>query len=438
MKKVELLAPAKNLKSIKAGLKYADSFYFGAKRFNMRMQADNFSDEEMVSAIKMCHNNGKKVYFTSNILVYESELGDLLKSIDYAHKVGFDAVIINDIAAMSYAKEIGIPFHVSTQQNISNSVAAKFFEGLGAERLILARECSLEQIREIKSKLTKAEIEVFVHGAMCTSISGRCYFSMDCAGSDEYSANRGRCTQPCRREWKLIDENNNEYLYDGVRFLNSRDLCMIEYIPEMIDAQIDAFKIEGRMREPYYVEVVTKTYREAIDSYYNGSFTKNSKKMVGKWIFELKKVYNRGFTNGFYFKRATQEDQQHKSPTNLSHWRLIKLGVILEYAKASKRAKVMLENGSIKKGMSVLIEGGEESDTYFHEIIKYIEFDGKQIFSTRNASEKKPVYVWINMDKPVREGKKDFIYLFTDKTYGNREEITEMPKKKSDYYKLKD
>jgi putative protease len=437
MKKVELLAPAKNLKSIKAGLKYADSFYFGAKKFNMRMQADNFSEEEMGNAIKLCHDNGKKAYFTSNILVYENELSDLLKSIDYAHKIGFDAVIINDIAAMNYAKEIGIPFHVSTQQNISNSVAARFFENLGAERLILARECSLEQIKEIKSKLTKAEIEVFVHGAMCTSISGRCYFSMDCSGSDEYSANRGRCTQPCRREWRLIDDQNNEYLYDGVRFLNSRDLCAIEFIPEMINAKIDAFKIEGRMREPYYVEVVTKAYREAIDAYYDGSFSLESKKMVGKWIFELKKVYNRGFTNGFYFKRATQEDQQHKSPTNLSHWRMIKLGPILEYSKSSKRAKVLLENGSIQNGLWVLVEGDDESDTYFHQIIKYIEFDGKKIFATKNASEKKPIYVWINMEKPVLDNKKDSLYVFTDKTYGNREDLTEEPKKKSDYYKLK-
>lgn len=437
MKKVELLAPAKNLKSIKAGMKYADSFYFGAKRFNMRMQADNFSEEEMNHAIKLCHDNNLKAYFTSNILVYENELQDLFKSIEYAKKVGFDAVIINDIAAMSYAKEIGIPFHVSTQQNISNSVAARFFEDLGAERLILARECSLEQIKEIKKKLTKAEIEVFVHGAMCTSISGRCYFSMDCSGSDEYSANRGRCTQPCRREWRLVDENNNEYIYDGVRFLNSRDLCMIEYIPEMINARIDAFKIEGRMREPYYVEVVTKTYREAIDSYYNGSFTELSKKMVGKWIFELKKVYNRGFTNGFYFKRATQEDQQHKSPTNLSHWRMIKLGSILEYSKSSKRAKILLENGSIKKGMWILVEGEDESDTYFHQIIKYIEVNGKQVFATSNASSKKPIYVWINMEKPVLDGKKDSIYVFTDKTYENREQPSGELSKKKDYYKLK-
>ncbi|MDY6865907.1 MAG: peptidase U32 family protein, partial [Halobacteriota archaeon] len=179
MKKVELLAPAKNIKSIKAGLSYADAFYFGSKRLNMRMQADNFSDDDLSRAVEICHNEGKKAYFVSNILIYENELKELERSLEYAKSLDFDAAIVNDLSAIEICREVGIPFHISTQQNISNSRAARFFEDIGARRIIMARECSLEQIKEIKRSLTKTEIEAFVHGAMCTMVSGRCYFSMD-------------------------------------------------------------------------------------------------------------------------------------------------------------------------------------------------------------------------------------------------------------------
>lgn len=435
MKKVELMAPAKNIKSIKAGLKYADSFYFGAKEFNMRAQADNFSREGLARGVSMCHDNGLKAYLTTNILIYEDELNGFLQLLEYAKSINFDAVIVHDIAAIEFAKDVGIPFHISTQANISNSVSAKFFEKLGASRLILARECSLKKIKEIKSKLGKAEVEVFIHGAMCSSISGRCYFSQDVCGSEKFSANRGRCVQPCRREWRVIDEKNNEYIYDGVRFLNSRDKCAIELIPEMIEAKIDAFKIEGRIRDPHYVEVTTKIYRDAIEAYYKGTFSTTSKKMVGKWIYELKKEFNRGFTKGFFEKRATQEDQQHKSPTNLSHWRLIKMGSIISYSKKDKRAKVELNNGILREGMVVNIQGGPDSETYFNQTIKFIEVNGKSVQSTEKGLENNPIEVWINIDESVRSNKQDHIYIFTERTYKHRQD-KKPKKKKTDYYKL--
>ncbi|NHI93988.1 MAG: U32 family peptidase [Candidatus Lokiarchaeota archaeon] len=432
MKKVELLAPAKNIKAIKAGLKYADSFYFGAKSFNMRMQADNFSENDLPKAVKLCHDNGLKAYITTNILIYEDELKSLFQILENAKSIGFDGAIIHDIAAIQYAKEVDIPFHISTQANISNSVAAKFYEELGASRLILARECSLKQITEIKNNLSKAEIEVFVHGAMCTSISGRCYFSLDVCQSQEYSANRGRCVQPCRRQWRVIDEENNEYIYDGERFLNSRDLCMIEFIPQLIEAKIDAFKIEGRMRSPHYVEIISKIYREAIEDYYNGNF---SKKMVGKWIYELKKEYNRGFTHGFYFDKPTEKDQQHKSPTNLSHWRLIQIGSIKNYSKSSKNGTILLDNGYLKIGMDVLIQGGSTSNTYFHQKIRYIKINGKNVKSTEKATKNKKFELEINLDEPVNSNLIDNLYIFTEKTYISRKD--KKPRKfKSDYYKF--
>ncbi|MDY6964765.1 MAG: peptidase U32 family protein [Halobacteriota archaeon] len=437
MKKVELLAPAKNIKSIKAGINYADAFYFGAKKFNMRMQTDNFNEVDLSRGVKICHNNnGKKAYFVSNILVYENELEELERSLEAAKSLEFDAVIVNDLSTVELCREMKIPFHISTQQNISNSKAARFFEELGAQRIILARECSLEQIKEISGRLTKTEIEVFVHGAMCTMVSGRCYLSLDvCNG--ENSANRGRCVQPCRREWTVTDNVSNEYIYDGVRFLNSRDMCMIEYIPEMIDAKIASFKIEGRMREPHYVDVVTRCYREAIDAHYDGTF---SGKKVKRWIFELKKVYNRGFTHGFYLNRVTEEDHQHKSPTNLSHWRLIKMGTITHYSRKNrdgKMARVKLTNGSLKRGQEVIIIGNSRSDTYFHQKIRHIELNsGKVINTTRNATRQKPINVWINVEEPVRPERVDSVCIFTDRTYKNRMDDASKKKRKADYYKL--
>ncbi|MHA1413840.1 MAG: peptidase U32 family protein, partial [Promethearchaeota archaeon] len=305
MKKVELLAPARNIKAIKAALNYADSVYFGVESFIMRMRTENIPLKDLKKVVSFCHQNNLKAYLTTNILVYDNELKDLRNVLEKAKEAEIDAVIIHDIAALQIARELGLDFHMSTQCNISNSLSARFYENLGAKRLILARELSLEKIKEIKRNLVKTEVEIFIHGAMCTSVSGRCYFSQDICGTPEKSANRGKCIQPCRRRWWLREESGTEYIYDGVRFLNSRDLCTIAYIPQFIEAKIDAFKIEGRMRHPHYVEVVSKIYREAIEAYYDNSY---SKKKVRYWVKELKKVYNRGFTPGFYFKRMTEED----------------------------------------------------------------------------------------------------------------------------------
>ncbi|KKN20784.1 hypothetical protein LCGC14_0931940, partial [marine sediment metagenome] len=225
MKKVELLAPAKNLKAIKAALKYVDSIYFGIKHFSMRMRSENFALKDLHKTIDFCHKNEIKAYLTTNILVYDNELESLREILERSKDAGVDAVIVHDIAAIQIAKENNIPFHISTQCNISNSLSARFYEKLGAERIILARELSLEKIKEIKRNLTKSEIETFIHGALCTSISGRCYFSQDICGSEEKSANRGNCEQPCRRRWWVREESGQEYIYDGVRFMNSRDLC---------------------------------------------------------------------------------------------------------------------------------------------------------------------------------------------------------------------
>ncbi|GAH39697.1 unnamed protein product, partial [marine sediment metagenome] len=251
------MTPLKNTKSLNAVLGKADAVFFGVEAFNMRMFSDNIKLDELNSIVKKCHDNNILAYLTTNVIVYENEFDLLNKVLDNAVEAEIDAVIIHDIGVIEYVKDKGLSFHVSTQANISNSRIANFYEKLGADRLILARELSLEQIKDIKSKIQKAEIETFVHGAQCTSVSGRCYFSAEVCGSQEYSANRGRCVQPCRRKWRVYDDQSNEFLYDGVFFINSKDLCMIEHIPKLIEANIDAFKIEGRMRDPIYIEETT-------------------------------------------------------------------------------------------------------------------------------------------------------------------------------------
>ena len=416
MARVELLAPAKNIKAIKAASKYADSVYFGIENFNMRMRSENIALKDLGRITKYCHDNSLKAYLTTNILVYDNELDILRNIITESKKVGVDAIIVHDIAAIEIAKEMDIPFHISTQCNVSNSLSARYYERLGAERIILARELSLEKIKEIKRNLHKAEVEVFVHGAMCASISGRCYFSQDICGTEEKSANRGSCVQPCRRRWWVREESGTEYIYDGERFMNSRDLCTIAYIPQLIEAKIDAFKIEGRMRHPHYVEIVTKTYREAIEAYYEGTF---SKKKAGKWVTELKKVYNRGFTPGFYFKRITEEDHQHRSPANLSHFRYIRLGVVEEYNAKEKYALVSLNNGYLTKNDDVIIMG-KNTDIYLHQKAKQILYNGKLVDKTPRGTAKHMINIKLQVNGEVIGNSEDTIYIFTDKTYKSK------------------
>jgi putative protease len=417
MKRVELLAPAKNLKAIKAASKFVDSVYFGIEKFNMRMRSENIALEDLADVVNYCHERNLKAYLATNILIYDNELNYLRDILERAKDVNIDAVIVHDLAVIEIAKQLGLKFHISTQCNVSNSLAAKFYENLGAERIILARELSLEKIKEIKRNLATIEIEVFIHGAMCTSVSGRCYFSQDICGSEEKSANRGSCVQPCRRRWWVREESGNEYIYDGTRFMNSRDLCTIAYIPDLIEANVDAFKIEGRMRHPHYVETVSRVYREAIDAYYEGNF---SDKKVGGWVTELKKVYNRGFTPGFYFKRMTEGDHQHKSPANLSHFRYIRVGNIIAYDEASGFAEISLNNGYMVLNDDIIIMG-KKNDTYVHQKAKLLRYKGKEVEKTPRGTKKENIIFELKLEESIIGNPTEKVYIFTDKTYFKKE-----------------
>ena len=373
----ELLAPAQNWHSLKLLKGIADAIYFGVEEYNMRAKADNFKRGELKKIANFCHDHEPKMkaYLCTNILVYNNELPDLESLISEAKAAGIDAIIAHDIAAIQVAKKFQIDYQISTQANVSNIESARFYEGLGAQRIILARELSLKQIGEIKKSLKNLEIECFVHGAMCTSISGRCYLSTTVCDSEEFSANRGKCVQPCRRRWRVIDDDNNELIYDGQRFLNSKDLCMIEYIPELIKTNIDSFKIEGRMKDPLYAKTVVACYREAIDSYRDGTYT--SEKVKG-WLKRLSKVFNRGFHTGFYFHRPTIEDVELEDMGNISPYKRIQIGKVLSFHENSMTANILIEKKGIplKSGTEVLLKG---MDTYHFENVKKIFIRGEEV-----------------------------------------------------------
>ena len=406
-KRPELLAPTQDWNSLKIISNITDSVYFGVTRYNMRAKAKNFDRKDFKQIVDFCHSQEPPIraYLATNILIYDSELQDLENLILEAKESGIDAIIAHDLAAIRIAKRNNMEFHVSTQANVSNIEAAKFYEDLRAERIILARELSIQQIKLIKHLLTKAKIECFIHGSMCTSISGRCYFSAEVCESQDYSANRGNCIQPCRREWRVIDDENNEFIYNGEMFLNTKDLCMIEYIPELIDANIDAFKIEGRMKDPIYVKTVAECYHEAIVSYFNKTYTKAK---IKKWLERLSKVYNRGFHTGFYFHRPTIEDIELKKRGNISPYKKRYLGKILSFDESSKSANVLLESLDvpIKVGDEFIIIGEK---TYQIETIKKMIFKGKKIKSIVRKRHSDPVKINLRIDKCEINDK---IYIF--------------------------
>ena len=400
------MAPLKNFKSLNAVLGNTDAVYFGIEAFNMRMFSDNFKLEELNNIVKVCHDNQIKAYLTTNIIIYENEINLLETILDKALESEIDAVIIHDVGAIQLAKEKGLKFHISTQASISNSHSAKFYEDIGAQRLILARELSLEQIKEIKNKIRIAEIECFVHGAQCTSISGRCYFSAEICESQEYSANRGRCTQPCRREWRVYDDQNNELLYDGVFFINAKDLCMIEHIPKLIEANIDAFKIEGRMRDPIYIEETTACYREAIDSYYDNTFTQEK---VNNWLMRLNRVYNRGFSTGFYFGRPTGSEIERDLQGNISKYKKYEIGKVLSYYPEKRAAKILLTKGKLKLKDEVFIIG-THTDTFLRQKINSLQIKQKKNLTETPfvSSKDHRISVGILVEKPVKKNDKLF------------------------------
>ena len=320
MKKLELLAPVGDFERLVTAIHFGcDAVYFAGKKFGLRAFADNFDEDEIIKAINYAHDHNVKVYITVNILAHNADfigLVDYLKFLDENHA---DGVIVSDLGIASLVKEnTNLELHVSTQANVTNIYSAKMWVKMGAKRLVLARELSLPEIKEIKDAVGEdIDIECFCHGAMCISYSGRCLLSNYLTGRD---SNKGACAQPCRWNYAIStrnDKDSNQFfpiLEDerGTYILNSKDLCLINHIKELAEAGITSFKIEGRMKSNYYVATVINAYRRAIDNYLNNTSP------TFDYLTELKKTSNRDFTTGFYFG-ATDKENLETSRLYQSH-----------------------------------------------------------------------------------------------------------------------
>ena len=339
-RKVELLVPAGSLEVLKIAIMFgADAVYIGGEEFSLRAKAANFSDEDMIAGIDFAHKFGKKVYVTVNIFAHNYDMDEAVDYLKRLNDIKPDGLIMSDPGLISLAFEYApnVEVHISTQANNTNYMTYKFWYKMGVKRVVSARELSLEEIKGIRENIPDdMEIESFIHGAMCISYSGRCLLSNYFTGRD---ANRGECTHPCRWQYAVMEEQRpGEYLpvYEnerGTYIFNSKDLCMIGYIPEMIDAGIDSFKIEGRMKTSLYVATVARTYRKAIDDYYKSIDT--YKANMDWYMDEISKCTYRKFTTGFYFGKPNEETQIYDSNTYISEY--IYLGFVEEIRNGKYR-----------------------------------------------------------------------------------------------------
>lgn len=346
MQKPELLAPAGDLEKLKMAIIYgADAVYLGGEQFGLRKASKNFTEDEIKEGVDFAHEKDKKVYVTMNIIPHNEDLIGLEEYSKKLYDMGVDGVIVSDPGIFSVINRTvpELPIHLSTQASVTNYETVMFWYNLGIRRIVLARELSLNEIEEIIKKAPKdLEIETFVHGAMCISYSGRCLLSNYMVGRD---ANRGDCAHPCRWKYYLMEEKRpGEYFPivegdKGTFIFNSKDLCMIEYIPELVKAGIKSFKIEGRVKSSYYVATVVRSYRMAIDEYFkdpdNYIFDKS-------WIDEIKKASYRDFTTGFYFGRPTEEDQVYTSSSYIREYDFV--GLVLDYDENTKLATIEQRN----------------------------------------------------------------------------------------------
>ena len=354
MKKPELLAPAGNMEKLKMALLYgADAVYLGGKAFGLRAFGGNFTNEELQEAVDFAHKLGKKIYVTVNIFPHNSDIAKLPAYLTFLNEIKVDAILVADLGVFTLAKEYApdVELHISTQANNTNWAAVNAWAELGASRVVLAREMSLEEIKEIREKCS-VELEMFVHGAMCISYSGRCLMSNYLTGRD---ANRGSCAQPCRWNYALVEEKRPGKYFPvlederGTYIFNSKDMCLLPYLPDVIASGVDSLKIEGRMKSVHYAASVVKAYREAIDSYFAAPEQFEVKK---EWVEELDKVSHRAYTTGFYYGRPTEKDQIYgtSSYTQTSDF----VGLVLDYDEKTGFATVEQRN-NMKVGQEIEI-----------------------------------------------------------------------------------
>jgi putative protease len=378
-KKPELLAPIQDYTSLTAAIKNgADAVFFGIKGFNMRAGAKNFTLNDLPKVVKIAHKNNVKTYLAINIIIYEEEIKKVEQVLRKVKKAKVDAIICWDFSVIQIAKKLGIEVHISTQASISNSQSAEFYRKLGASRVVLARECTLEQIKKIRKK-TKVEIEIFIHGAMCVSVSGRCFMSQFLYGK---SANRGECQQPCRRKYIIKQIDGGKELELGEDYvLSPKDMCTMEFIDKVLDLNVDCLKIEGRNRSPEYVATVTKAYRTIIDFIYSHNkkdknYKKQLEELKDQMMKKLETVYHRGESSGFFFGKPV--DAWSKSYGNQATLRKVRIGKVIKfYDKINVAEIIMQDNESIEVGDSLIFQGPTTGSYEFQ--ISSMEKDHKQI-----------------------------------------------------------
>jgi putative protease len=375
--RAEILSPGGDMEKLRMALRYgADAAYFAGKAFGMRAAAGNFDEHAIKEAVSMCHASQAKAYITCNIVPGDEDISLLPPFLELLQDIGADSIIVTDLGVLRLIKRYDskLPIHVSTQAGIMNSESANMWYELGASRVVLARELTLDAIAAIRAKTPKAlEIETFVHGSMCMSVSGRCLLSNYMTGRD---ANRGDCAQPCRWKYYLMEEKRPGEFFEiyeeenGTHILNSKDLCMIEHIPELLSAGIDSFKIEGRMKSSYYAAVVTNAYKKAQEAVLKGE------KVPQVWLDEVNKVSHRRYYTGFYFGDKGK-GQFYENSLYIRDW---EISAIVESCDTDGRA-VLTQRNKLFSGekMELLTPDDEPFEFLMGEMM---DTEGKLISST--------------------------------------------------------
>ncbi len=359
--KIELMAPAGNFESLQAALDNgADSVYFGVEQLNMRARSTvNFILDDLPEIARRCEARNVRTYLTLNTIIYDHDLSVVKTLLTKAKEANITAVIASDQAVIASARTLGIEVHISTQLNVTNIETVKFYS-LFADTMVLSRELSLRQVKKITEQIEKeqikgpsgnlVEIEIFGHGALCMAVSGKCYLSLH---SHNSSANRGACKQNCRKKYTVIDQESGfEIEIDNEYMMSPKDLCTIDFLDQVIDSGIQVLKIEGRGRAPEYVATVIKTYREAIDAYYDKTY---SKEKVTEWMEALNTVYNRGFWSGYYLGQKLGEWSDN--PGSNATQKKVYVGKGMHFYQKSGIGEFKIEAYDIKKGDTVLITG---------------------------------------------------------------------------------
>lgn len=395
VKKPELLAPAGNMEKLKMALLYgADAVYLGGKQFGLRAFGGNFSNEELKEAVEFAHNLNKKVYVTVNIFPHNSDIEMLPEYLAFLNTTGADALLVADIGLFMLAKKYApdIELHISTQANNTNWATVDAWHNMGASRVVLARELSKDEISVIRHKCS-VELEMFVHGAMCISYSGRCLLSNYMTGRD---SNRGSCAQPCRWKYSLVEEKRPGQYFPieederGTFIFNSKDMCLLPYLPDVIESGVDSLKIEGRMKSVHYAASVVKAYRMAIDSYFENP---EAFAVKDEWLEELEKVSHRSYTTGFYYGKPTEKDQIYTSSSYIQTSDFV--GLVLDYDEATGFATVEQRNN---------MKLGQEIEVFQPQLPGYRQLLGEMYNDEGEAIEVAPhpqQIVKIRMEAPV-------------------------------------